>query len=95
MDWDPAPLRKLDDSVNSWRFTSASRLGCGFAVGNATHAEIDLIADRLSSLTYQHWGGRVKILGDLDADQVARGIGATSGLGVTHILFRRSTSGNH
>jgi hypothetical protein len=54
----------------------------------APHAEIDLIADRLSGLTYQRWAVQVKnTLGDLDSDQVAREVGATTGLGVSHILF--------
>jgi hypothetical protein len=54
----------------------------------APHAEIDLLADRLSGLAYQRWAVQVKnTTGDLDADQVAREVGATTGLGVTHILF--------
>jgi hypothetical protein len=54
----------------------------------APHAEIDLLADRLSGLTYQRWAVQVKnTTGDLDSDQVAREVGATTGMGVTHILF--------
>ncbi|HEX2876894.1 MAG TPA: restriction endonuclease [Polyangiaceae bacterium] len=54
----------------------------------APHSEIDLIAERLSGLTYQRWVVQVKNTdGNLDGDQVDREIGATAGLGVTHILF--------
>jgi hypothetical protein len=54
----------------------------------APHSEIDLIADRVSNLTYERWAVQVKnTSADLDNDQVTREIGATSGMGVTHLLF--------
>ena len=54
----------------------------------APHSEIDLIAERLASLTYQRWVVQVKNTdGNLDADQVDREVGATAGLGVSHVLF--------
>lgn len=54
----------------------------------APHAEIDLIAERSTGLTYQWWAIQVKNTGGkLDADQVDREIGAVAGSGVTHILF--------
>jgi len=54
----------------------------------APHSEIDLIAERLASLAYQRWVVQVKNTdGNLDADQVDREVGATTGLGVSHILF--------
>ncbi len=54
----------------------------------APHSEIDLIAERLSSLSYQRWIIQVKNTDvKLDADQVDREIGTTAGLGVSHILF--------
>src|SRR6185436_6259983 len=54
----------------------------------APHSEIDLIAERLTGLTYQRWVVQVKNTAvNLDVDQVDREIGAAAGLGVSHILF--------
>lgn len=54
----------------------------------APHSEIDLIAERLIALTYQRWVVQVKNKdGDLNNEEVDREIGATTGIGVTHILF--------
>jgi hypothetical protein len=54
----------------------------------APHSEIDLIAERLYGLAYQRWFIQVKNTATgLDGDQVDREIGASVGLGVTHILF--------
>jgi Restriction endonuclease len=96
------PLREVLDGLASGTAEKIGRFGEQLAIHlcltlglrvrswrkRAPHAEIDLIADRLSSLNYQRWAVQVKnTTGDLDSDQVAREIGATSGLGVTHILF--------
>ena len=62
-------------SVRSWR-------------KRAPHAEIDLVAERLNGITYERWAVQVKNTdGNLDTDQVDREIGATVGLGISHILF--------
>lgn len=54
----------------------------------APHSEIDLLADRVSGLTYQRWAIQVKNTGgDLSSDRVDREIGAAAGSGVTHLLF--------
>jgi len=50
--------------------------------------EVDLVADRVSGLTYQRWHIQVKnVDGDLDSDRVDREVGAAVGTGATHILF--------
>ncbi len=54
----------------------------------APGAEIDLLAERVVGLSFQRWAIQVKNTDlDLDADRVDREIGASVGVGVTHILF--------
>lgn len=54
----------------------------------APGAEIDLVADRVTAMSYQRWAIQVKnVTEDVGADRVDREIGAVAGVGVTHILF--------
>lgn len=54
----------------------------------APGAEIDLVADRVTAMSYQRWAIQVKnVEGNVGADRVDREIGAVAGVGVSHILF--------
>lgn len=53
-------------------------------------AEIDVLAERTSGLTYQRWAIQVKNITSttkVDIDRIDRELGAVAGTGITHVLF--------
>jgi hypothetical protein len=100
--WDLRPLAEVVPGLDQGNAESIGHFGEQLAVHlclllglrvrswrkRSPQSEIDLIAERLSGLSYQRWFVQVKNTADkLDGDQVDREIGASVGLGVTHILF--------